>query len=368
MDTIDWNTKGAVTARDRSTSAPTVSVVIPAFNAADTIGDALDSVATQGFRALEIIVVDDASTDGTADVAGRWAARNSSFSPGRECGRQGSRVQVVRLDCNSGPAAARNRGVAEARGEWIAFLDADDAWLPWRLGCQVDMTHRCPDAVAFCGGLVPFGQGAECQAPGGSDPTGRPATQPAARRIPLEMLSVYNPIATSTVLIKKDAVDGAGGFDERFRGPEDYDLWLRLAAKHAIVSLDVPLARYRGSASGLSMDDRSFLPQVLGVLEKAYGAGGVLSGRQGKRKAQAYQLLSCSWMAAQRGAIVRALSLFLRSLLVWPGSFGLYRHLPWGRIKLIRHFVRVAWRNMIGGEQTERQCAESIGSDPAGRQ
>jgi glycosyltransferase involved in cell wall biosynthesis len=345
MDTTDWNTKDAVTACNLIMSPPTVSVVIPAFNASDTIGEALDSVEAQEFRVLEIIVVDDASTDGTADVAEEWAARVPAFAQRLGSGRQGFRVRVVRLGCNSGPAVARNRGVAEARGEWIAFLDADDAWLPWRLGSQMDMTHKCSDAVAFCGGIVIFGPGAECVAAKGSDPIRRPAAMPVPRRIPLEMLSVYNPIATSTVLVRKDAVDTAGGFDERFRGPEDYDLWLRLAAKHPIVKLDVPLVRYRASASGLSMDDRSFLPQVLGVIEKAYGTGGVLCGHKGKRKAQAYQMLSCSWMAAERGAIVRALSLFLRSLLVWPGSFGLYLHRPWCRVRLIRRFFRAALRN-----------------------
>jgi hypothetical protein len=202
--------------------------------------------------------------------------------------------------------------------------------------------HKYPDAALFCGDIVAFGQSVYGAAGSGSDPAPLSAVAHGSRPIPLELLSVYNPIANSTVLVRKDALRAAGGFDPQFRGPEDYDLWLRLAAEHAIVSLDTPLARYRAGAGGLSMDDRRFLPQVLGVLDKAYGSGGVLCGRPGKRKAQAYQLLSCSWMAAERGAVGRALSLFFRSLPVWPGSFGPHAQLPWGRIKLLRRLCRVA--------------------------
>lgn len=329
------STQEAIAADRCTDSAPTISVVIPAFNACHTLTDALNSVAAQDFPALEAVVVDDASSDGTADQARRWASETCRCA-----------IQVIRRSANGGPAAARNCGIAAARGEWIAFLDADDAWLPWKLRSQLDLTSQYPHAVAFCGGMDIV----RCDGAPGThavvEGVERPGAAPALRLISLELLSTYNPVVTSTVLVRKDALAAVGNFDEQFRGPEDYDLWLRLAARQPLVMVDAPLVRYRTRADGLSVNDRTFLPQVLRVIDKAYGAGGVLSGRAGKRKAQAYQMLSCSWSAAQRGASRRALSLFLRSLLVWPGSFGPHANRPWGRSKLLWSLLRAAWRDV----------------------
>ncbi len=320
---------------------PTVSVVIPAFNAEDTIGAALDSVAAQRCSVHETIVVDDASRDRTAAVVAEWSA-SMSTSPLRPGDLRAKTVRIIRLASNAGPATARNRGVAAATGQWIAFLDADDAWLPWRLASQFDVARQYPDAALICGGTIPFAQAADGVTADHDVCMQSSATMNRSRPILLDTLSVHNPVATSTVLVRKDALDAVGGFDERFRGPEDYDLWLRLAARYTLVRLDLPLARYRGSTSGLSMDDRRFLPQVLGVIEKAYGPGGVLSDRKGKRRAQAYQLLSCSWMAIERGAWFRAFTLFARSLSAWPGSLGPSVQLSRVRVKLLRRLCMTA--------------------------
>jgi succinoglycan biosynthesis protein ExoO len=101
-------------------TAPRVSVIIPAYNAAAHLRRAVDSALAQTMADLEIIVVDDASTDATLEIAGRIAA-------------QDSRVRVLHNERNSGPSVSRNRAIAAARGEWIAILDADDSWFPERL-------------------------------------------------------------------------------------------------------------------------------------------------------------------------------------------------------------------------------------------
>jgi hypothetical protein len=162
----------------------------------------------------------------------------------------------------------------------------------------------------------------------------------AARDLTLDELAVHNPVATSTVLVRRAAVLAAGGFDPQFRGPEDYDLWLRVAARERVVFLDAPLARYRLVTGSLSLDDRRFLPEILRVLDKAYGRGGVLRGRPGEGRARGYHTLACSWMAAERGDIGRALRLFTRSLGYWPWPYG-GRHnpLPWARLKLLKYFA-----------------------------
>ena len=121
---------------DMPTSAPLVTAVIPTLNAADTIGRALASVVAQTYPAVEKIVVDDGSHDGTQEIVAAWADRGVTLvaaEPGK-----------VRA---GGPAAARNRGVAAASGRYVAFLDADDAWRPEKTARQVARMQAEPDAT-----------------------------------------------------------------------------------------------------------------------------------------------------------------------------------------------------------------------------
>ena len=127
-------------------ASPIVSILVPAFNAAAFIADALDSASRQTLAEIEILVIDDASTDDTAAVVARLAARDP-------------RIRLVRQAANGGPSVARNRGLAEARGRWIALLDADDAYEPTRLAGLVALAERsgadlCSDNLL----LVPEGR------------------------------------------------------------------------------------------------------------------------------------------------------------------------------------------------------------------
>lgn len=306
---------------------PTVSVVVPAYNAAGTIAEALASVWAQTFTNYEVIVVDDASTDGTAAIA------QAELSRDRTIGSADRRV--ISLPRNSGPAAARNAGIRAVQGEWVAFLDGDDTWLPWKLDLQIKLVEAYGTDVAFCGASVAMGEPAA--------PPRAGIRSGAIKALGLRDFAVRNEVATSTVLVKKETLGKAGLFDERFRGPEDYDLWIRLAAEHRILKLGYPLFRYRDVRGSLSRDDRTFLPEVLRVLDKAYAEGGALYGIPAKRRAQAYQCLCAAWMAAERGAPGRALTLFSRSLCRWPFPFEPYLRLPWCRVKLLaglaRHYV-----------------------------
>jgi glycosyltransferase involved in cell wall biosynthesis len=125
---------------------PLVSVLVPAFNAAPFLAEALESARRQTLADIEILVIDDASTDGTAAVAARLATRDP-------------RIRLVRQSANGGPSMARNRGLTEARGRWIALLDADDAYAPCRLASLVALAERsgadlCSDNLW----LVPAGR------------------------------------------------------------------------------------------------------------------------------------------------------------------------------------------------------------------
>jgi glycosyltransferase involved in cell wall biosynthesis len=274
-----------------SGSSPAISVVIPAYNSEGTIREALASVASQTFRDYEIIVVDDASSDTTVEIA--QASSESS----------GLKFQVSSLSQNSGPAASRNQGVSEAGGEWIAFLDADDVWLSGRLASQIALMSRFPGASMFCGKTIPIGESPSAE-----------GTEPGVLK--LADFIENNQVATSTVLIRKDVFLEVGGFDEQFRGPEDLDLWLRVAADHRVIIDSEPIAGYRSVTGSLSMDERKFLPEVLRVLDKAFGEGGSLFRMQELREtAVSTQLWNASWMAFCRGARFGAVGYWFRAYL-----------------------------------------------------
>lgn len=205
---------------DADGDAPLVSVVIPAYNRAATIRRAVASVLAQDYAPLEVIVVDDGSTD-------RTAAAVEAIGD--------ARVRLV-IQGNAGVAAARNRGVAEARGALIAFLDSDDEWLPGKLAAQVALFRRGPRAL----GLVYTGF--EQVGPQGS------VTAHAARHrgwIYRDLLQ-RNVVTGcgSTAMFRRSALEMVGGFDPALPANEDYDLVLRVARFFMADCVSEPGARY----------------------------------------------------------------------------------------------------------------------------
>ena len=190
---------------------PTVSVVIPTYNCADRLAQALASVATQSHahHRLEIVVVDDGSTDDTTERVGAFAAG---------CDIQ---TRYVRQH-NAGPAAARNHGLRLARGDAIAFLDADDWWLPAKIERQAALLGGNVGLV-YCGNTF-------------VDAAGQPL-EGYVRRIGVHrgdiVLALFCDffLLTSAVLLSADAVRAAGPFDESLGVGEDYEFFLRLAQK-----------------------------------------------------------------------------------------------------------------------------------------
>lgn len=215
---------------------PRVSVVMPAYEAAGTIGAAVASVLWQTYADLELVVVDDGSGDETGAIA--------AAHPGP--------VRVVRQE-NAGVAAARNRGIAGACGELIAFCDADDILLPQHLEALVATFEGSGLGIATANSYWLL--------PGGIDPSrvrfkGRFPAPGTQRRAILEQ----NFVSTMS-LFPRALVDEIGPFDERRRQAEDWDFWLRaIYAGHRVALQRRPLALYRWGATGLSsaregMDD-----------------------------------------------------------------------------------------------------------------
>lgn len=188
---------------------PKVSVVIPTYNAAEFVEAAIASVAAQSFRDLEIIVVDDASRDDT--LVRTAAALAASGLPHR----------LLPQERNGGPAVARNRGVAVARGVYVAFLDADDVWLPGKLAAQVRIMDADP-RVTLCG----------CQATWVS--SDGQAVEPLFRHLPERMpdgwkrLLWHCYVATPCAMVRRDDL-GIAPFDPGMRIGEDRELWIKLA-------------------------------------------------------------------------------------------------------------------------------------------
>ena len=186
-----------------------ISVIIPAFNRAGIISEALSSVRAQTSPPFETIVVDDASSDGTADIAQREGAR------------------VIRLKINRGAAGARNEGIRVANGEAIALLDSDDYWEPHHLATVGSLLEENPDAAA-AGSAVRY-VGSRSGVWKGRIPEGPPAV--VVREAFKDWLT-----PTSTTVVRREALIEIGGYDESERYSEDFDLWLRLARRFRFVA------------------------------------------------------------------------------------------------------------------------------------
>ncbi len=226
---------------------PTVTVVVPAYNQEAYIEETLQSILAQTFTDYEVIVVDDGSSDETGKVVSNVRDR---------------RLHYV-YQANSGrPACSRNRGVSLAKGEYIAFLDGDDLWMPDKLEKQLQMFQAHPEYGLVFSNAISFDeQGNEDMIVGRAVSSG----------YLYQKLFLHNFIAGCTVMVRKNSLDAVGGFNEGhdFLAVEDYDLWLRMSRRYPFGYIDEPLARYRirsGSASGSNVTSVRRLIHHLKVL------------------------------------------------------------------------------------------------------
>ena len=222
---------------------PMVSVIIPAYNAEAFLARALSSVKAQTFDDVEVVLVDDGSTDRTAEIA-------HSFE-GVRYFRHAHRRQP----------ATRNRGLAEAEGELIAFLDADDEWLPEKLKRQLAFMSERDSQISFTDSFL--------SARGKRVRRCSDLVRPSAGDILLPLLQ-QNFITINTVVARRDLLEQVGGFDESvpFRSHEDHDLWLRLALTGVRFDyLDEPLAFYHRGYASDSSDRISMHRRLVDALE-----------------------------------------------------------------------------------------------------
>ena len=226
---------------------PRVSVVIPAYNHARFLPDALDSVLAQTFQDFEVVVVDDGSTDETGEVVAAY----------------GNRIRYVRQS-NAGQAAARNRGIRETSAPFIAFLDAYDYWFPEKLTAQMAHFDAHPEAgVVFTQFVVTNAEGTPLYV--------YPAVFRYGRNA-FEAMLVWPVGWMNVAMVRRTCFDAVGLLDETIRWPTDWDLWLRLTRHFGVGFVHRPLAIYRQLDDSLSRQIRNpmAVAEVRKVLDKVF--------------------------------------------------------------------------------------------------
>jgi glycosyltransferase involved in cell wall biosynthesis len=216
------------------------SVVIPVRDGLPDVLEAVDSALAQTLAPVEVIVVDDGSSDGTAEAVER---------------RFGARVRVL-SGVRGSAAAARNAGWRAARASHVAFLDADDVWTPDKLAVAAEWFGLAPVAEWF------FSDGEFLTLDGRLHGSWFELFADVAEPwcgSALEQLFEVNFVLTSSVVVRRSALDAAGGFDERLTHAEDLDLWIRLARRGFATASPRKLVRYRHRATGLSRQTRNRL-------------------------------------------------------------------------------------------------------------
>ncbi len=280
----------------------TVSVVVPAHDRAAVLGRAVHSALAQRVG-LELIVVDDGSTDDTAQVA------SSSGD---------ARVTVVRLSERRGVSAARNAGIAAARGRFVAFLDSDDEWLPGKLesqlACWKDQPAAPPTVVT-------------CRYTRVNDLTGRatPPERPMFGGDAFRQIVAGQGPLPSTVLLPREAIDALGGLDERLPALADYELWLRLAdASVRFVEVSAPLVVKHDHGTRQISGDPEALLAGFAALDERWGRR--IRERCGDatyRRWRHRMLASIEYVRVRRAMAIG------RRLSAWRHCLSLAGHAPW---------------------------------------
>jgi glycosyltransferase involved in cell wall biosynthesis len=280
--------------RPNSASTAPVSVIIPTFNRAHMVTEAIESVFQQTVAPSDIIVVDDGSTDGTRERLAAYI----------------DRINYVYQD-NQGVSAARNAGVRAARSPWIAFLDSDDEWHPRKLELQLRYIAEHPETSLL--GTMTFVD------PSKSWPPLPKTGQVPSQRIVFEDVVIRSPFATSSVIVRKDCFEAIGCFDRMLQGPEDRDMYIRVASRFPVAKLKAVLVwgDIRGAhlSARLATTERASRAMIV----RAFKREGVLRGRfLLKRQALSNIAFEASYIYLANGRHWRALKSLVESFLLWP--------------------------------------------------
>ena len=273
-----------------------VSVLIPTYNRAEYLRQALESVFAQSLAPWEVIVVDDGSTDHTAAVAG-------SFGP---------KVRYVRHESNRGISASRNSGLEAAQGEVIAWLDSDDLWEPAFLATVIPLFEADSSLDGVYTGLM------RIDAAGNVLPQVSVRVDPAPELYSSLVQECF--IQTSTFAARKKCYAEVGGFDPEFDICEDYDMFLRLARVCTIAGVPEPLVRYRVHAKNTVSDANAHCRFRLALTRKQFGSpeGDPLTWSEEKRRAHGYAFRAVALKCIQSGQADLGWDHLEKAVSIWP--------------------------------------------------
>ncbi len=303
-------------------TTPLVSVVIPSYNHARYVPEAVESALAQVGCRTEVIVVDDGSTDNTREVLARF----------------GDRIRYIFQE-NQGHSAARNTGIRAAQGEWIALLDADDYWHPQKTQRQLAALEREPTARVI-------GSAHGDEMPEELD------EHPALRWLTVRDFLSGTMLTSSSTLVHRSAFEVAGLFDPSLKGAEDRDMWLRLTARVPVLQADLPCWHYRVHDQQTSRDPEMMYLHYRRMLDQFFAAHGEYQSLAPLAYAYLYHDAALAYCDdGQRG---KALAFLMRSIARYQGDVCR------GRASRLKLGVR-----LVFGDGTVRRL-KSLVSRPSG--
>ena len=283
---------------------PAISVVIPTFNRAKYLSAAIQSVLDQTYTDYEVIVIDDGSTDDTKSTLQAWT----------DAGQIRYHYQE-----NAGVSAARNSGIAMARGQYIAFLDSDDLFLPQKLEKQIAAFERSPDlAFVHCHFIKFDDQGQNL---------GQRDTSRFTGRIYPQLLTEWSVLmATPCMLMRSDVLEQVGGYDPNMDWAEDLDLWRRITRHHPIDLVPEVLVKVRAHSGGASQQKIQAVPHFRRYLDKSFADDPGLSAAFKRRcYATMYAQMGKNMLGeGDQEAMRQARRLALQSMRINPLAFSAY--------------------------------------------
>jgi glycosyltransferase involved in cell wall biosynthesis len=286
-----------------------VSVVIPTYNYGHFVCEAVESALAQTYPAVEVIVVDDGSKDDTRERLAVYC----------------DRIRYIYQE-NQGLSAARNTGIREARGDYIAFLDSDDAFHPRKLAIQMGVFASDPTLATVATAAF------SCDRPVWETiPDGHVTT----RRITLDEIVLTTRFGPSSVITKKACFQSVGDFDTSLRSVEDRDMWIRLAARYPIARVELPLMWYRVSPGSMSRNAERMEQFERVVLDKAFQMPELAGRWRLKRKADSLAAFAAALMYREAGMHRPALGRDVRSLWLWPFPLTGGSLRPFTRLKFL---------------------------------
>lgn len=272
---------------------PKVSVIIPAYNAMRYLPEAVNSVLRQTFTNFEVLIVDDGSSDQTVE----WASQLTE-----------PRVKLISQK-NAGAAGARNKGIANSQGEYIAFLDADDVWEPTKLEKQV----KCLDDNLSVGLVHTWIAFIDEQ----GKATGNVMTTHGEGEVWKQVVE-YNPVRCgSTAMLRRSCFENVGVFDEAFRLSEDWEMWIRIASRYSFALVKEPLVCYRQHPNNKSKNYQAMLQTLCKIIDKSLQS---LPSELLYLKDRAYGRihLHVAWRSLYSDDYIRAATLYQQAIAYYP--------------------------------------------------